>query len=119
MRQVGKFFRVTMLWILLLPVASTLLGVASNQAVLIANHDRFPVMMNDSVMALEDVDANGMLDHEHCVMTDQTHLNALADIFDVHDAWISVGDMFIRLGDWLMAFCPFVWLALVIRRLYV
>jgi hypothetical protein len=117
MRQIVKFFRVTMLWILLLPVIATVIGAASNQAVLIANGDKFPVLMNPSIMAQQNVDSNGMLDNEHCVMTHSTHLNALADIFDTHDAWISVGDILIELGSWLAGFCPFIWLALVVQKL--
>ena len=119
MQKIVKFFRITMLWVLLLPGVCMFIGAASNQAVLISNGDRFPVLMNASVISKEDVDANGMLDKEHCIMTHATHLNALADIIDTHDAWISIGDIFIKIGLWLAAFCPFVWLALVVQKLYV
>ena len=119
MQKIVKFFRITMLWVLLLPGVCMFIGAASNQAVLISNGDKFPVLMNASVISKEDVDANGMLDKEHCIMTHATHLNALADIIDTHDAWISIGDIFIKIGLWLAAFCPFVWLALVVQKLYV
>lgn len=118
MQKIVKFFRITMLWVLLLPVVCTFIGAASNQAVLISNGDRFPVLMNASVRSKEYVDANGMLDKEHCIMTHATHLNALADIIDTQDAWMSIGDIFIEIGIWLAAFCPFVWLALVVQKLY-
>ena len=120
MQKVVKFFRITMLWVLLLPGVCMFIGAASNQAVLISNGDKFPVLINASVISQGDVDANGMLlDKEHCIMTHATHLNALADIIDTHYAWMSIGDIFIEIGLWLAAFCPFVWLALVVQKLYV
>ena len=119
MQKIVKFFRITMLWVLLLPGVCMFIGAASNQAVLISNGDKFPVLINASVISQGDVDANGMLDKTHCIMTHATHLNALADIIDTHDAWISIGDIFIKIGLWLAAFCPFVWLALVVQKLYV
>ena len=42
-----KFLRKTALWIVALPLLCFILGAASNQAVPIANHDKFPVMWND------------------------------------------------------------------------
>src|ERR1700675_4283495 len=46
------FLRKTSLWILLLPAALGGIGAASNQLVLIANHDRFPVMINSAASEL-------------------------------------------------------------------
>jgi hypothetical protein len=112
-----RFLRVTLLWVLLLPPTATFLGAASNQLVLIANHDKFPVMLNETSRAGFEPDANGMIDREHCVMTSETHLNFLADIFDFKDGLYSIGDLLLMLGEWLGAFCPFVWVALVIERL--
>ncbi len=113
-----RFLRETYLWVLLLPFALQFVGAASNQAVLIANHDKFPVMVNDTVRDIMQPDANGLIDKEHCVMTAQTHLNFLADIFDFHTAWVSIGDLLLDLGAWLGTFCPFVWGFAVIRKLY-
>jgi Family of unknown function (DUF5317) len=107
-----------MLWVLLLPYALTGVGAASNQLVLIANHDKFPVMMNEAARAHFEPDANGLIDKEHCVMTDKTHFNALADIFDLHDGWYSIGDFMLMLADWLSGFCVYVWIALVVKSLY-
>ena len=121
-----RFFSVTMLWILLLPYAMYMLGAASNHAVLIANHDRFPVLVNDTRL-LERLDSGTlsvepdgtvMLDSEHCVMTSKTHLNWLADVFDRKTYTESIGDMLLDFGIWLNSFAPFVWAALVIRKLY-
>jgi uncharacterized protein DUF5317 len=118
-----RLFLATYLWILLLPVGFYALGTGSNQLVLIANHDKFPVLLNEATLAKHeangDIDQYGMLDEVHCVMTSKTHLNFLADIFDVHVAWMSIGDFFLEIGDWLWSFSPFVWLVLVIRKLRV
>ena len=141
-----NFLRKTALWILLLPIAIWGIGVASNQAVLIANHDKFPVMinsaraqnlelrqliayqkamntLNDPTAKPEDwqkaglvaeeieIEQNtGMLDQVHCIMTPETHLNALADIFDFNQEGIySIGDELLFLGDWLRFPCLLLW----------
>ena len=123
MRKLVAFLQVTSLWILFLPATFTFLGAASNQAVLIANHDKFPVMLNDktanriSPTGEPLVDPYGMLDDTHCAMTAHTHLNFLGDILDFHDAWLSIGDLLLELGAWLGTFCAFVWGALVIQKL--
>jgi Family of unknown function (DUF5317) len=119
-----NFLRVTMLWVMLLPLLVGFAGVASNQLVLIANHDKFPVMLNEHKNNMRDgdgnalVDADGMIDDAHCVMTSETHLNVMADIFDFKDAIYSVGDGLINLGAWGWTWAPFVWVGLVIRRLH-
>ena len=131
-----QFLRKTSLYILALPLLLTVLGAASNQAVLIANHDTFPVMLNDKKTeamtveqksdassirmpqpAMEDVDGTVMLDDVHCVMTHKTHLNFLADIFDLKDGIYSVGDFGLMLGDWFWAFAPFIFVFDVTRKL--
>lgn len=131
-----NFLRKTSLYILAVPVLFTLLGAASNQVVLIANHDSFPVMLNDKKLQemtepeekptniqfakpMPAFEANGtvMLDDVHCVMTHKTHLNALADIFDMKDAIYSIGDFSLMLGDWFWAFAPFVFVFDVVRKL--
>lgn len=131
-----KFLRTTSLWVLLLPVASTFAGVASNQSVLIVNGDKFPVLLNDKKAAVyinaskakenspDDwkmpaivENATVMLDNEHCLMTKDTHLNFLADVFDFKTGIYSVGDGLLELGDWLFGFCPFVFLFDVCRKL--
>ena len=58
-----------------------------------------------------------MIDDVHCVMTPDTHLNALADIFDFHSATYSVGDGLLILGEWLQSFMPFVWMFAVVDKL--
>jgi hypothetical protein len=63
--------------------------------------------MNDAVM----------LDDTHCTMTDETRLNALADIFDMKDAIYSIGDFMLMLGGWLWAFAPPLFLFDVVRKL--
>lgn len=110
-----KFLRKTALWILLSPLATIVTGAGLNQAVLVANNDTFPVrisavrvqMHKEDTVTLSD--GTIMLDPLHCVMTNKTHLNFLADNFDVHDGIKSVGDILIDLGDWGWTFAPYVW----------
>ena len=133
MRKFLKILHSSFLWVLLAPFAVQGIGTASNQAVLIANHDKFPVMVNavkldeytgepkiDIVTVLTgtpsaETDAT-YIDDVHIVMTSDTHLNALADIFDFHSAIYSIGDGLLMLGDWLSGFCPMVFLALVFKK---
>jgi hypothetical protein len=42
-----SFFKRTSLYLLAIPVLTFALGLLSNQAVLVANHDKFPVMYNE------------------------------------------------------------------------
>lgn len=119
-----RFLRSTALWILLLPYASIFLGAASNQLVLNANGDTFPVRVNAVKVhkyASEDAalgpDGTIYLDDTHVVMTSQTHLNWMADILDFHDGTYSVGDLLVEFGGWLQTFSIYVWIAVVCGRL--
>lgn len=140
-----KFLRKFPYWYLLaIPILLICMGVASNQAVLVANHGKFPVMLNatwmDKMCSLpvantEDetydrevarIPASSckrggeMIDDVHSVMGPNSHLKVLADIFPVDRENIySIGDGFIYLGSWLMSFAPIAWLALTIRKLFV
>ena len=128
---VFSFLRKTSLYLLAVPALCFFLGAASNQAVLIANHDRFPVMLNDTKTAIfadklnsEEIPSliyhsivkDGMIDETHCLMTPQTHLNILADVFDLGSIY-SVGDFLLILADWLWAFMPFLFVFDVVRKL--
>ena len=132
-----SFLRRTSLYLLAIPVLFTFLGAASNQVVLIANHDSFPVMLNDKKlrdMTKKDeeqfikvqflaptpaYEANDvvMLDDVHCNMTSETHLNFLADIFDLKDAIYSIGDFMLMLGEWLGSFTFAIFVFDVARKL--
>lgn len=132
-----NFFKRTSLYILAIPVLFTFLGAASNQLVLVANHDSFPVMLNDKKlrdMTKKDeeqfikvqflaptpaYEANDvvMLDEVHCNMTSKTHLNFLADIFDLKDAIYSIGDFMLMLGEWLGSFTFAIFVFDVARKL--
>jgi Family of unknown function (DUF5317) len=121
LRRIARFLAVTYLWVLLAPYPVMLAGAASNQLVLIANHDRFPVLVNEVKQKMHEDDTvslNGVtyIDPSHVVMTKQTHLNFLADIFDLHDGIYSVGDGLIGLGEWLESFCIYVWIGLIVRK---
>lgn len=116
-----KFLRKTALYILAIPTLFIVLGAASNQAVIIANHDTFPVLVNEyKVKSLETItltDGTVLIDSTHCVMTRSTHLNFLADVFDFKDGIYSVGDLSLELGEWLWAFAPFVWAFAAVQKL--
>jgi hypothetical protein len=129
-----KFLRKTSLYLLAVPMLFIFLGAVSNQVVLIANHDTFPVMVNDKKLtemsepktSQENQSFNSivtlkndvvMIDDVHCVMTSHTHLNMLADIFDMKDAIYSIGDFLLELGEWLSSFSIFVFLFDVVRKL--
>ena len=120
-----RFLRSTALWILLLPYAITFTGAASNQLVLLVNHDHFPVAMNvakfnkwvPAEARVVSDDGVIMIDDVHCLMTSKTHLNALADIFDFKETIESVGDLLLEFGSWASVFCPFVWICFVAERL--
>lgn len=120
-----RFIRESFLWVLLLPLGLIFFGAASNQLVLWANDNTFPVKVNpvkvknsnSKILMLDD--GTIMLDDEHCVMTSRTHLNILADNWDLKSEGIeSIGDLLIELGEWLWVFCPFVWGFAVLWRIY-
>jgi hypothetical protein len=123
------------LWILLAPYAFILIGAASNQAVLIANNDLFPVreniarqiddLSNPEVLAVNQFNQKVnpgsplLLDLQaHCLMSSKTHLNWLADNFDSNGGGIySIGDLIIIPGEWMLSFSAYVWLAVVLMKL--
>jgi hypothetical protein len=142
-----KYLRKFPYWYLLvIPILLFGLGVASNQAVLVANHGKFPVMLNASWMskmctippapdtddeetlaeykaAVAAIPASScrkggeMIDRTHSVMGPNSHLKALSDIFPL-DGIYSIGDGMIYLGEWLLEYTPLMWLALALRKLY-
>jgi hypothetical protein len=135
-----NLFRASCLWILLGPYVILGLGAVSNQAVLIANHDKFPVMVNARKLdvmlnpsppgplatllgILEpapkgDKGEDRMIDDIHCVMTPVTHLNFLADIFDLHNATYSIGDLLMILGEQIGSFTPIIWGTLIFKKIW-
>ena len=136
-----KFLRKSCLWILLTPLVIGWAGTLSNQAVLWANHDTFPVMINpvklqvftggelsknpttgkpeiSGGLVIELPDGTLMTDPTHCVMTSKTRLNWLADIFDFHQSIESVGDLLIGVGEWSWGFAPYVWGFAVLSPLF-
>ena len=136
-----KFLRNSFVWFILAPWIISFAGAASNQLVLIANNDRFPVMVNAVKLAqmtaptpeqsfitnLFGVPAPSpevsrddvvMIDDTHCVMTKDTHLNFLADVFDLKQAIYSVGDFALMLGSWMWSFTPIVWCTLVLKKIW-
>lgn len=113
-----NFLRRTMLWVVMLPYAVGFVGAASNQLVFVANHGKFPVEVNPVwAEQINPALPGGMIDDRHCVMSSETHLNLLADVFNFHATTLSIGDLLLQFGEWLNGFCLFVWLALTCRRL--
>ena len=113
-----SFIRKTMLWLLLLPTAVWLAGAASNQLVLFANDDKFPVMVNQKHLHTftDGADADGMIDNVHCVMTNQTHLNVLADIIDLHLAIYSIGDLLMQWSEGYGYFAYLLWAVWMLKE---
>jgi len=130
-----NFLRKTLLWIVLAPLVVTWTGIASNQAVLIANNDTFPVRINPvklydwtddgkNIKVIQPYELprlypHGLvsIDDVHCLMTPETHLNLLADNFDFHTSIQSIGDLLINLGEWSNQFAPILWFGAVIAKL--
>lgn len=116
--SLGRLVRVTLLWVILLPLGLGFTGAASNQIVMIANHGKFPVMLNRTMAGKSDIDQFGLLDDQHCVMSADTHLNLMGDIFNFGRQGIeSIGDLLIDLGGYIWQFCLYGWLVLVVRKL--
>lgn len=111
-----NYLRKTFLWILLLPYALGFLGAASNQLVLVANHGKFPVMLNPRWNTNQQPDSDGMIDDVHCVMSAETHLNLLSDIFNFHHGILSVGDLLLGWSDDMLPYTWGIWLGLILYR---
>lgn len=117
-------------YLLVIPALLFGLGLASNQLVLLANHGKFPVMMNELIYETFCKAASGIpqnacgnggqfLDPVHSVMGPNSHLKFLADIFPIGDVSYSIGDVFLFLSELLFKFTPAMWLALTIRKVAV
>jgi len=114
----------TYLYVFAIPLLFIFLGAASNQAVIIANNDTFPVRAN-LVKVKADVgdnptilpDGTLMLDDVHCLMTSKTRLNWLADNFDFQNSIMSIGDLSLDLGEWSFGYSTLVWGVLVVKKL--
>lgn len=123
--------------VLAIPVLFMAIGAFSNQAVLIANGGKFPTMVNEKqkaehqsstvidtgdfkivVPVAEKEESQFLGDDVHSVMGKNSHLKALADIFNVGEGIASIGDFFVMAGVWLWKFAPIVWLTLVIKKLW-
>lgn len=103
------------LYLLMVPTALFYAGAGMNQAVLVANGGKFPVMVNDRAIAFfGGEDEHGMMDVVHCRMTDETRLNALADWINLKATVMSPGDLLIALGEYLGQFSTAVWGILVL-----
>lgn len=124
-----KFFRKTCIYVLAAPLLCVLLGTVSNEAVLYANHDTFPVNANaakvhhftgqtiSELPALSD--GTVMIDDTHCVASNKTHLNLLADVIDEgSDGIESIGDILIDLGNWAWRYCVAIWGFIVTWKLW-
>lgn len=122
---------------LALPVLLMAIGGISNQAVLIANGGKFPVMVNEKqkvehqssttidkgdlkivIPVAEKTESQFLGDDVHSVMGKNSHLKPLADIFNIGEGVASIGDFFVMAGVWLWGFAPIVWLTLIFRKAF-
>jgi hypothetical protein len=117
MKFLYRFFLNTFLWLLLIPIGMQFCGVLSNQTVRWANHGTFPVYINQALK--EEMETSGrlflsnddhlMIDQLHCVMTDQTHLNFMADVFLEGTDYVSIGDILQSYGKDLSPWILIIW----------
>lgn len=110
-----KSLRKAVLGVLLLPYITFGAGMFSNQAVLIANHSKFPVRVQDSwfIAYGNPVVAEGeTIDAVHSRMTDDDHLKLLADIFVFGPRILSIGDLLMDAGAWMTSYSPVIALCL-------
>ena len=141
-----SFLRRTSLYLLAIPMLTLGLGIASNQAVLVKNHDQFPVRWNgyksnhyvkglekaakktdkkgkpteeaeQAAFDLEAFQQEGFLDNTHVLMSSKTHLNWMADIFALGDTTYSLGDALLYFGEYLTGFMFPVFIFDVVRKL--
>jgi hypothetical protein len=122
-KKFAKFFVATHLWLLALPIAVENVGSAMNQAVVVANGGKFPVMENSRDLDRQFVpDVNGLTDGTHCVMTGDTKLNFLADYIRFNGRFgpeiYSPGDILIDLGALLGGYSFFAWAVIVSVELH-
>jgi hypothetical protein len=119
------------------PLLLMFMGVCSNQLVLISNGGKFPVMVNEKqriehqqstevdigdlhvvVPVAEKQESQFLGDDVHSIMGKNSHLKALADIFNIGEGVASIGDFLILAGEKMWAFAPVIWLTLITRKLW-
>lgn len=125
-----------------IPLLLMFFGAASNQAVLVANWGKFPVMGNDRIiLKMKTADAqekeweeqkqfavlktavskklvisgDQFLDDVHSIMGPNSRLKFLADYIDLKSSLYSPGDLLVMLGQFLWPFAIPAWVALVIK----
>jgi hypothetical protein len=57
------------------------------------------------------------LDDTHVIMSRDSKLKWLSDVWDLNDATYSIGDLAIMSGEWILRWAQFAWLVLVLRKL--
>ena len=85
-----------------------------NQAVLVANGGKFPVMVNDRNADFFGLKPDGYMDETHYRMSRETKLNWLADFINLKTRILSPGDMLIMLGDSLWSYMAAIWSVLLV-----
>lgn len=104
-------------WMLVLPSAVYYSGFFMNQAVLVANSGKFPVLISDRQAKVWEFDNEGMKDNAHCRMTRETRLNWLADWVNLQKVVYSPGDILLSLGALMNQFAGVIWATLAIKDL--
>lgn len=114
-----RSLRKAVLGIVLLPYVVFGVGAASNQAVLIANHSKFPVRVQDSWFIAYDrpvIVEGAPIDAVHSRMSDTDSLTFLADIFVFGPHIMSIGDMLMDAGAWATQYAALVALCLFLFK---
>ena len=141
------FKHIPYFYLLAVPVLALCLGHISNQAVMLANHEAFPVMVNAKdeklihdrqvqerlaeIFVAISAGSQGpfvdpripqaldnYIDRQHVVMDGSSHLKLLADWIDWGEGVYSPGDVLILTGLYTLPSGLFGWIVLLLRRLY-
>lgn len=116
MKKLLSLFIAARLYLLAAPYIIFLTGATMNQAVLIANGGKFPVMANER--AADRLGLGEKPDLLHVRMTGDTKLNWLGDLITLNGffsiAVMSPGDLLIMLSEYVGEFSAVVWATLVI-----
>jgi len=117
MKKLISLFIAARLYLLATPLACFYLGAGLNQAVLVANDGKFPVMLNEHAAHSDmfRVGKNGFIDIVHYRMTRETKLNFLADWINLGTSILSPGDLLLALADMLRSPINVIWATLLIN----
>jgi hypothetical protein len=117
LKKLLKFLRVSLLGLLILPFGLKYGGILSNQACLWANHGYMPVYVNEFYQRQSGW-YEGSSDGLHTILTKESHLIFLSDIWRKGNIYESIGDILMDTGDEIWPFCFAIWGGLLVVKVY-